>query len=43
MSLTLLGVSVGVIAGGETYHVLLETGNDILLETGDFMLLESAP
>ena len=31
------------VAGGETYHILQETGDDILLETGDYILLELAP
>jgi hypothetical protein len=43
MSLLLLGVHRYIATGGETYHILLETGDDLLLETGDYILLESSP
>jgi hypothetical protein len=29
--------------GGETFHLLLESGDALLLESGDNILLESAP
>jgi len=28
---------------GETFFILLETGDDLLLESGDIFLLETAP